>query len=667
MDRRIMTRIGWNFMGWMLGLWIGTGVGQGEITDFDFARMPAGTGVAGWMPTHDVGALKTGDRGLTLPITGTDPFITSPVLTLGTVETALVEMRVWSASGGFGQLFWFQDGASEEASTWFTLRTNAWSDVCLVIPARGDGWRLRYDPPGTTGEHRVAWIRVRDWTPSAGIRVQAQRDTLTIRGKVPADGALVELRPHQELSDAATAPVVHRWTNRTRGEWVLPRRVLRDGVELDRLAHGFVVMESNGDDAWRPRGPIRWVEEFSGVARLSTPPVVAQGKKGLQVQMVDDALELGIHHAALNVNLPALMQPGDGGEAYEWRLDGRTYRFHRPTVDAIPVKELSDRGVVVSLILLAYASGQAERDRIWLHPGYDRRAPNRLGAFNLKSEEGAGWYRAALEFLAHRFSQPDARHGRASHFIVGNEVTAHWHWANMGEVPREVFIRDYERMVRVAHAAVGGVTDAIRVYLSFDHHWNVVYGDAPLRSIAGRRLLDGFAREASSGGNYGWHLAYHPYPENLFNPRTWDDQTATRSPETLRITFKNLEVLMDYLERPELVWRGGARRVLLSEQGFHSDDTVAGDALQAAGYAYAWKKVAALQGVDAFILHRHVDHGQEGGLNLGLWRRKAGSVSQPDSKKPSWEVFQAAGTDQEEARFRFALPLIGIGDWSEMK
>lgn len=663
-----MTWIGRNFAGWLLGIWAAAGMGWGALVEFDFTRMPAGTAAGGWLPTHDVGALSVGDRGLRIPITGADPLITSPILALGSEELSVVEMRVWSGSGGFGQLFWFKDGAGEEASSWFNTRTNAWTDVCLPIPARGAGWRLRYDPPGIHGEHEVAWIRVRGLEPTAGIRVQVQRETVTIRGgKLPAQGALVELLPHQELSEAAQAPVMQRWTNSSHGEWVLPRRVLRNGREVDRLAHGFVVMEPNGADGWRPWGAIRWVEEFSGVAQLSTPPVVARGKKGLQVQMVDDALALGIHHAALNVNLPALMQPGDGGEVYEWRMDGQRYRFHRATIDAIPVKELSDHGVVVSLILLAYASGQPERDRIWLHPGYDPRAPNRLGAFNLKSEEGAGWYRAALQFLAHRFSQPDARHGRVSHFIVGNEVTAHWHWANMGEVPREVFIRDYERMVRVAHAAVAGVTDAIRVYLSFDHHWNVLYGDAPRQAIAGRRLLDGFAREASLGGNYGWHLAYHPYPENLFNPRTWEDRTATRDPETLRITFKNLEVLMEYLKRPELMWNGGSRRVLLSEQGFHSDGTDKGEALQAAGYAYAWKKVAAMDGVDAFILHRHVDHGQEGGLNLGLWRRKEGSVSQPDSKKPIWEVFQASGTGQEEARFRFALPLIGIGEWSKMK
>jgi hypothetical protein len=652
---------------WVVGLALGVWMPgmMAALPDFDFVRVDAGVG--GWLATHQVGELRVVGGSLEIPITGPDPFVTTPSVSLGSDRPLGVEMRVWSDTGGLAQLFWHRDGAREADSAWFATRTNAWTDVCVPIPVEGGGWRLRYDPPGGGGVHRVARLRVRPLTGEGVIRVEARGAEMLIRGAgLPDGGRLVELQPHQELSDAMEAPVVHRWESGARVACELPRRVMREGRELDRLGCGYVVMESDGSGGWRPWGSIRWVESFSGTARLATPPLRARGKKGLQVQMVDDALALGIDHAALNVDLPALMDRGEASDSFTWVMDGRTYRFRRGAVEGIPVKELSDRGVSVSLILLAYASGQEARDRVWLHPGYDRRAPNRLGAFNLKTEEGAGWYRATLEFLADRFSQPDARHGRAGHFIVGNEVTAHWHWANMGEVPADVFIRDYERMVRVADASVRKVTESIRVYLSLDHHWNLVYGDAPMRSIAGRRLLDGFQRQALMEGNFEWHLAYHPYPENLFNPRTWEDRTATRDAGTPRITFKNLEVLADYLRRPELMWRGGVRRVLLSEQGFHSDGTEKGEMLQAAGYAYAWKKVSAMEGMDAFILHRHVDHRHEGGLNLGLWRRKADSVSEPESRKPIYEVFRAAGTPGEEGTFRFALPLIGMGDWSEL-
>ncbi len=88
--------------------------------------------------------------------------------------------------------------------------------------------------------------------------------------------------------------------------------------------------------------------------------------------------------------------------------------------------------------------------------------------------------------------------------------------------------------------------------------------------------------------------------------------------------------------------------------------------MQAAAYAYAWRKVMADPGIDCFILHRHVDHRHEGGLNLGLWRRKPESVADPLSPKPIHEVFRRAGTPQWEEAFRFALPIIGVTNWSEV-
>ena len=44
------------------------------------------------------------------------------------------------------------------------------------------------------------------------------------------------------------------------------------------------------------------------IAQDATPFPTPPDKKGLQVQMVQDAIDLGIHHAAVNVSLGALFQ-----------------------------------------------------------------------------------------------------------------------------------------------------------------------------------------------------------------------------------------------------------------------------------------------------------------------------------------------------------------------
>lgn len=619
-----------------------------------------------WSATHDVGSVSPHRDGLEVRITGADPFITSPPLGAGWDHGVVLGFRIWSSSGGMGQVFWPADHAREEDSLHFVARSNAWTEVRLALPPLKATTRLRVDPPGTNGLCRLADMRLADPGSEGVTRVEVSGGSVSVAlSGLTGPFDLVELRPEQDEADFEAAPVVHRGSGS--GVVALERFPSEGAVLRDRIVAGYCAVVPDGRGGRRPLGTTRRAEAFQGAARRHPPVVQAASRKGLQVQMVDDAIALGVRHAALNVNLTSLPDLHPGADSYEWRSQGRLFHFRKSAVDAIPVKPLSDAGAVVTLILLAYESGDPERDAVALHPGYSRRAPNHLGAFNTVTREGAAWFEATVGFLADRFSDPSARHGRASYFIVGNEVTAHWYWANEGEVPADVFIADYERTVRLANAAASSSSDSIRVFLSFDHHWNLVYGDNPNRAIAGRRLLDGFNRVARMRGDFDWHLAYHPYPENLFNPRTWLDKTATSDPGTPRITFRNLEVLTGYLRRPEFLRDGKARRVILSEQGFHSDGTPEGERLQAAAYAYAWKKVEALEGIDAFILHRHVDHGQEGGLNLGLWRHKPGTVSEPDTRKPIYEVFRWADTDRCEDVFRFALPVVGLTNWEQLR
>jgi hypothetical protein len=86
---------------------------------------------------------------------------------------------------------------------------------------------------------------------------------------------------------------------------------------------------------------------------------------------------------------------------------------------------------------------------------------------------------------------------------------------------------------------------------------------------------------------------------------------------------------------------------------------------QAAGVAYAWAKIAPLKSITAFQYHIWADNRGEGGLRLGL--RKFGDDPQdPLGKKPAWDVYQAAGTDQWERSTAFAKLIIGIKDWREV-
>ncbi len=432
---------------------------------------------------------------------------------------------------------------------------------------------------------------------------------------------------------------------------------------LDRVYSGFVLCPM---DSAKPFGPVRHVQRFDGVALWDERFPQPASKKGLQVQMVDDALALGVKHAALNLYLGGWFRGLDGKDVLEWTVDGQTYRFNRQAVEGLDrqVKQLSDAGVVVSLIVLAGPTGDPAIDQWLVHPNYSPTAPNKLAAFNTSTEEGFRHFRALFEFLGARYSRPDRQFGRVVGFIMSNEVNSHWDWSNMGSATMEQFADDYLRATRLAWTALQQFAPASRVYLSLEHHWNIGYRTKePDKSFAARPFLEYMNARSKVGGDFPWHVAFHPYPENLFEPRFWNDKTATPDAGSKRVTFKNLPVLTEFFRRADLSYAGKPRRIILSEQGFHTPKGADGEAVQAAAYAYAYRLVEREPGIDSFILHRHVDHRGEGGLLLGLWSNKRGSVADPDRKKPIYDVFKAADTAEWHKAFEPSLKVIGLEKW----
>jgi hypothetical protein len=411
--------------------------------------------------------------------------------------------------------------------------------------------------------------------------------------------------------------------------------------------------------------------EFQNRAANLDPFPVAASKKGLQVQMIDDALALGVRHAALNVDLARLVALTNGFDTITWTIDDSPC-FLRPAVFHgldTQVKQLSDAGIIVTLILLSYEPRDPALKRLFLHPNYTSECPNHLGAFNTATPEGRRHVRASFEFLAERYTRPGYPHGRAANFIVGNEVNSHWFWYNMGLTSMEQLADDYLQAVRLCHDALKKFSTTARVYISLEHHWNIRYaGGNSRQAFPGRPFLDYFAPRAREQGDFPWHVAFHPYPENLMDCRTWKDKSATLSNDTPRITFKNLEVLPRYLRTPAMLYHGVPRHIILSEQGFHTPDGPQGETWQAAAYAYAWYRANTIPEIDSFILHRHVDHAHEGGLKLGLWRRNesSSSPSEPAARKRLYDVFRRADTPEWRSAFDFALPVIGIQRWEQL-
>jgi hypothetical protein len=387
--------------------------------------------------------------------------------------------------------------------------------------------------------------------------------------------------------------------------------------------------------------------------------------KGLQVQMNDDALALGIHHAGINVNLSGIVDfaaSKGSGPSRQWAFNDAYLK----SLDA-QIHPLSAKGIVVYAILLVYPTKDAARDAVLIHPGARKDYKYTVGAFNAETDEGKSCLAATMRMLAARWNGKHPEHGTVRGWIVGNEVNSHWLWYNLGLASLPNAVAAYERAFRTVASAVLAESPNDRLYIPFDHHWAIsMAGISPNESTPGRDFLDAFAACIRINGDLPWHVAWHPYPEDLGNPRAWADKSITTTDDSPKVTFKNLEVLTRHLEKPDLLLAGKPRRVILSEQGFHTLLTPDGEQLQAAAYAYAWEKCRRLPTVDAFIYHRHVDHAHEGGLRLGLWRNAPNSVATPHSKKLIWDLFRKAGTPEWDAAAQPFLPTTGLPSWDAL-
>ncbi len=516
--------------------------------------------------------------------------------------------------------------------------------------------------------------------PPAGIEsVTVGADSITVAGI--ADGAqpidLYAIGAERAATIDDAEPVATVTPESGRFTATVPRTAA-DGT--DRITSQFVAAV-----AGTAIGANHFADRFDYAPANPDPLPETTSKKGLQVQLTDDAEALGIQHAALNLDLADIMLLDSADPDAEIAFDhgGADYFFDADAVTAFDqqIKPLTDDGILVHVILLLYRHPGEPNSaaEVLIHPD----ASTEPGAgpvfgFNTETAEGVRYLNAALAFVAERYGRADHRFGLASGYVVGNEVNAQWSWSNSGEKTLAEFVDLHARAVRLVSLATKSAFRAARTYLSLEHHWTLLPPgnpdpEQPNRNYRGRELVEEFNRVAKRGGDFDWQVAYHPYPENLFEPDFWNDETATDSPDTQRITFKNIEVLPEFLDSDEFRFQDQPRRIILSEQGCNTPGqgdalTEQAERLQAACYALAYYKIKFLPSIDSFILHRHVDHRQEGGLNLGLWAadHSVEFPAAPLRTKAIYDVFAGIDTARSAEVAESALPIIGIDDWSEL-
>ena len=463
----------------------------------------------------------------------------------------------------------------------------------------------------------------------------------------------------------------------------IPRYSKVDGEEgYDKIYDKFYILK-DGDrtgDVFSGgeilAGPVN-VTEFPSMRTYENAEAVSI--KGLEVMNPDDGENLGISHAAITFDLPGLLTSADANDAIEYTVNGKKYYFSENFIKAYDQKVMAntEAGFKTTFVMVIWRSSISKAFADIIHPDNTTSNVNSLSiiAPNMTTQAGVDYLIAMYEFIAERYTRQDQKYGQVSYFVIGNETDAAYEWNNMGYLPLDEYMRQYERTVRAAYTAIRKHWSNAGVMISTTHFWNKSTAEqfglteyVNKGAFSSRQIIDNFAALAKKCGDFGWELAYHPYrATHMGEPVFWDEinvREATNDPyTTTKVTPLNIHVLGEYLKKEELLYKGKTRNFYLTESGVASPHEKVQDngsynpstydpenfseqALneQAAAYAYTYYSFL-FSGAKSYIFHRHTDVIGENGVNIGIWFRSKGS-DDLYGKKPVWTVMKYIDTEK---------------------
>ena len=409
----------------------------------------------------------------------------------------------------------------------------------------------------------------------------------------------------------------------------------------------------------------RYIENPEIVAE-NQDPALNPGKKGLRVDpnILDDALSLKIKHAG--VDIPTQRFFGNG---ISYTYENKTYKINKELIDQldVEVKRLSDSGVSVTAILLnAWNETVPE-----LNPKGVTELPKEQAVyygFNVESEGGFRAVKAMASFLAKRYNGKNG-HGKITNWVVGNEINNQY-WKYMGDYDVSAYTVRFQRAFRVFYTAMKSVSANDNIMFSIDHYWNMFPEAAPVEKYKGKDIMLAFHNYEAAEGYMDYGLALHPYPYPMTSPNFWDDDKTGKVNDSIDspvVNFKNLHVITDFMQLPEMRNRKGeVRKIFLTEEGFTStqgkkDKTTE----QAAAVAYSYFIADNNPYISAYLMSRQEDNEDETkhGLSFGL----SSIVNHKLVSKPAHEVFKwIDDPGKTEGIADFARAIIGIERWDQL-
>ncbi|MCQ2082058.1 MAG: DUF5722 domain-containing protein [Lachnospiraceae bacterium] len=435
---------------------------------------------------------------------------------------------------------------------------------------------------------------------------------------------------------------------------------LNANTENSRLYQKFGVAVKNNGKFELISSP-KFITNPEAIAKHTGTFMEVNSKKGILIDynrvFTGQLEDLGVKQAAINIPLSSIVGPTTNPlfPSIHYTYNGKNYTFNGvilagfdSTVSALTNKGIQTTAIVLNDYSNAYIS--------LIHPDARSKGVCPYYMFNGSTDDGVEILAAVGSFLADRYS--GSKHGRVSNWVIANEINARKEWNYLKYTDVDTYSKEFAKGFRVLYTAIKSTASTARVFISLDQTWNKNLDNSP--DYDGKDVLDCFNNYITSQGNIDWSLAYHPYNIPLTSCKSWEPSANVTHEETTKnISMQNIDVLVNYMNKPELRSPDGScRSIMITELGYTSTQ---GEQLQAAALAYAFYKINNYEDIDGLLLNRQTDDATEIAQGLATGITTAGG-----NRKLSYNVYKYMDTDEWEKHLEFAKSIIGISDWKQI-
>jgi len=447
-------------------------------------------------------------------------------------------------------------------------------------------------------------------------------------------------------------------------------------VPFDKESDGqifakYLVVSMNGNEYEIVTGA-RFIDNVDAVAEQTYAYPTYATKKGLDIQMIADAQELGVAHTVVDVAINELLLGESSNESETYMFNGIGYYINKTVLAQLDhnVRAYSEAGMQVFLNIKLTPPSENISPKIRCLYNDEASEFAKFFAINTQNPDSVKYLQAVLKFIAERYTKSDKEFGFAGSFIFGYEVNSNRTTNSMGARTLDSYLNSYMTAFRIADTALRSSYSNGRVYVSLANNFarrtktDDVIADQQL-DYAGRTFLESFNTKLRFSGNIPWHVAINIYASNRANAEIWRDESALEDFETHFITMKNIEVLCNFMSQDDFLYNGKTRSILISEFAVVSGMAEVYSSAQAASIGYSFYKAQTYQMIDAIIYRKHVDSSADQN-KYGLWTSKEDPINSPATKKTSYNVFKFMDTAKSLESTQFALDLLGKSSWEEV-